>query len=46
MMVQNNAFDRSKSLSLIVIPESGTTIGSGAFDGCTSLSSISIPNRF
>ena len=42
--IHSSAFYDCSALSLISIPNSITSIGSGVFSGCTGLSSISIPN--
>ena len=43
--IVKNAFSRDcKELTSIVIPDSVTNIGYGAFDGCTGLTSIAIGN--
>ena len=40
--IESNAFSKSIGLASVTIPSSVTTIKGGAFDGCTSLSSIKV----
>ena len=43
--IGNRAFEESKMLESIVIPNSVTNIGNFAFSGCTGLRNITIPNN-
>ncbi|MGL4412042.1 MAG: leucine-rich repeat domain-containing protein [Bacteroidales bacterium] len=45
VMISSSGFANTKTISSVVIPSSVSTIGEKAFEGCSSLQSINIPNK-